>query len=195
MVFEKKRPPPPLTTSFTPSECMYSIDFNCRDYSSETEALAALNSDVSFECESSDISDALASTWFDVTSELISLCRDNNVDVSTPFYSSANHIRSQIKELTNLLRIKKGEKRIIAPAFEWTQSGDAVFLNVKLSHKIDTPATLGCVLTPESVTMTKESLTLTAPCPIQHKTFELKLDLFGYSLLDYISPLLMMHIY
>lgn len=65
--------------------------------------------------------------------------------------------------------------RSIAPAFQWAQSADSIFLNVKFSHKWDTPATLDCE--PSNVTVGERVLHLEADCPKSNKRFELRLEL------------------
>lgn len=62
----------------------------------------------------------------------------------------------------------------IPPAFEWAQSPDSVFLNVKFAHKLDTPATLGCKAT--NVTIAPQSFTFVAECKSKRKVFELRFD-------------------
>ena len=65
----------------------------------------------------------------------------------------------------------------IPPAFEWAQSADAVFLNVKFSHKWDTPSTLGCV--EERVNITNGSFVVDIVCKEKGKKFLLALDVYG----------------
>jgi len=48
--------------------------------------------------------------------------------------------------------------QIITPAVQWAQSPDALFLNVKFSHKLDAPATLDVVV--DSVECLATSITL-----------------------------------
>ncbi len=67
--------------------------------------------------------------------------------------------------------------RSIPPAFEWAQSVDSVFLNVKFSHKWDTPSTLGCV--EEGVNITNSSFVVDVVCKAKGKHFLLSLDVFG----------------
>lgn len=50
--------------------------------------------------------------------------------------------------------------RSIAPAFEWAQSVDWVYINAKMSHKLDAPATLNVVS--EGVEMGERSLKFSA---------------------------------
>jgi len=62
----------------------------------------------------------------------------------------------------------------IPPAFEWAQSPDSLLLNVKFSHKLDTPATLGCVST-DGLVISGRSVTFRADCKASRKTFVLVL--------------------
>lgn len=61
----------------------------------------------------------------------------------------------------------------ISPAFEWAQSGDWVYINAKMSHKLDAPATLNVVS--EGVQMGKRTLKFAASK--DQKRFELDLAL------------------
>lgn len=61
----------------------------------------------------------------------------------------------------------------ISPAFEWAQSGDWVYINAKMSHKLDAPATLNVVS--EGVQMGERSLKFAASK--DHKRFALELAL------------------
>lgn len=61
----------------------------------------------------------------------------------------------------------------ISPAFEWAQSGDWVYINAKMSHKLDAPATLNVVS--EGVQMGERSLKFAASK--DHKRFALDLAL------------------
>ena len=63
----------------------------------------------------------------------------------------------------------------IAPAFQWAQSFDSVFLNVKFAHKMDTPATLG--VESEGVELLSSSFKFTGISKARFKRFVLELDL------------------
>lgn len=65
------------------------------------------------------------------------------------------------------------KRNSISPAFEWAQSGDWVYINAKMSHKLDAPATLNVVS--EGVHMTPTSLSFAASK--DQKRFALDLDL------------------
>lgn len=86
--------------------------------------------------------------------------------------------RTMTKKLSGLrsvLESARAPTQLIHPAFQWAQSGDSIFLNVKFAHKIDAPATLDVVI--GNVALTNESLTLSATK--DRKGFELALLFFG----------------
>ena len=78
--------------------------------------------------------------------------------------------------MTRLLKLKAVS--VIHPAFEWAQSTDMVMLNVKLAHKLDTPATLDCVASDKTVTFTRKRISFKADCAKTNKAFVLQLDLW-----------------
>lgn len=62
----------------------------------------------------------------------------------------------------------------ISPAFEWAQSGDWIYINAKMSHKLDAPATLNVVS--EGVRIAERSLNFAASK--DQKRFALDLALY-----------------
>lgn len=100
--------------------------------------------------------------------------------MSSVVYKEASNVNARLKEIKGLLRKKSTVS--IAPAFQWAQSDAAVHLSVKLAHKMDTPATLGCTVTTAkfSVSPTNRSrLTFRADCAKYRKSFFLTLNMFG----------------
>ena len=73
--------------------------------------------------------------------------------------------------------LKRKSVAVIHPAFEWAQSKDMIMLNVKLAHKLDTPATLDCVA--DGVRFGTHELYFKANCKKTNKAFVLELDLWG----------------
>lgn len=63
----------------------------------------------------------------------------------------------------------------IAPAFEWAQSPDALLLQVKFSHKLDTPATLGCEADRDGLglSISGRQVSFRADCKAARKAFHL----------------------
>ena len=50
----------------------------------------------------------------------------------------------QIRKLQSFYNAKKQKSAMIPPAYQWAEGIDEVALNIKLAHKWDAPATLGC---------------------------------------------------
>ena len=80
-------------------------------------------------------------------------------------------INMKISALRSSLESAHPPSQIIHPAFQWAQSGDSVFLNVKFAHKIDAPATLDVNV--DRVELTNTSITLRASK--ERKAFKLDL--------------------
>lgn len=124
------------------------------------------------------------------------------VDLGTTVHQTASRIRGKLQELADALQrrqpINSGSGGAsgatagsgssgsggaasgtaltgIAPAFEWAQSPDTLFLNVKFSHKLDTPATLGCET--DTVVFMARSVSYRAECKDKKKAFLLNLSL------------------
>ena len=70
--------------------------------------------------------------------------------------------RKITKELTDLKLAPDSSAPVkkLTPAFEWCQSTDSVFMNVKFAHKLDAPATLN--VEASNVTITEKNVHLEA---------------------------------
>jgi hypothetical protein len=146
------------------------------------------------------IETAMFRGWWDVTSQLLDAASLLNLDLSTPVHQTASKIRQRLSVLADSIQ-KQEVSTGIPPAFEWAQSPDAVFLNVKFAHKLDTPATLGCESTAFHITTangtavgegapadakgmnlrdpSRPLMTFRADCREKRKAFHLSLSLFG----------------
>jgi len=119
--------------------------------------------------------------WWDLAGLSIESCRDR--DVSSIVFRAASQFSSKMKEMKGLL--KKRSTVSISPAYQWAQSGTHLYLSVKLAHKLDAPATLGCEVTHVNVTSTEKaailrsSVKFRADCKKKRKSFFLTLDLYG----------------
>lgn len=120
------------------------------------------------------VATAMARGYWKTAEELITHSKTVRADVTHAVYKSASSIRKQLKTLEEALNKRRSVSKGIPPAFEWAQSPDSVFLNVKFAHKLDTPATLGCKAT--NVTIAPQSFTFVAECKSKRKVFELRFD-------------------
>ncbi|RYG45279.1 hypothetical protein EON67_10760 [archaeon] len=85
-------------------------------------------------------------------------------------------MRKELDKLVDATQKRAVGARGIAPAFEWAQSPDSLFLNVKFAHKLDTPATLGCES--EGLQVSGKHLQFKAQCK-KGKEFHLSLHLLN----------------
>ena len=168
----------------------------------EAAAIAAHPSQESLEQYSSatlctDSSGALAGSvergWFTFAAALVVECRARGVKkTSNTIFSATSNMQRGLKELKELVRrpiLKKGQEVVhIAPAFEWAQSPDHVFISLKMAHKMDTPATLDCVWPNATVEIGHDTdasgesdasrrFAFVVKCPRTHKVFGLNMTL------------------
>ena len=144
-----------------------------------------------------DASGALAGSiergWFTFAAALVVECRVRGVKkTSSTIFSVTSNMQRGLKELKELVRrpiLKKGQEVVhIAPAFEWAQSPDHVFISLKMAHKMDTPATLDCVWPNATVEIGHDvdssgesdaarRFAFVVKCPRTHKVFALNMTL------------------
>ena len=113
-------------------------------------------------------------SFWNLSAMLIEYCRDHNMDVSSVVYKEASDVNAKLKDLKS--RLRKKNKVSISPAFQWAQTKHRIYLSVKLAHKMDTPATLGCVVTKSS--FDPSGVKFRADCEKQRKSFFLTVETF-----------------
>lgn len=75
--------------------------------------------------------------------------------------AAIDHLRLSIDRWNNLIHSKKSKNIIItAPAFQWAQSLNYTFINVKYSGKMDSPGYLD--IKNETINFTEQGLALSA---------------------------------
>ena len=100
------------------------------------------------------------------------IAAQDNVDLRSVFDLGTRTIHKEISVLKSV--IESGlPMNTINPAFQWAQSVNDVFLNIKFAHKLDAPATLN--VEAQNVTLDTQSLTLRASDG--RKLFALELEL------------------
>lgn len=92
-------------------------------------------------------------------------------------HQTSSKIRTRLQSLADKLSGAQ-HSDAIPPAFEWAQSSDAIFLNVKFAHKLDTPATLGCEAEAPQYPDGGKTVRFRAHCKEKRKTFLLNLQLY-----------------
>lgn len=108
---------------------------------------------------------------------VLGLSRASKQDISGTLHATRTRISAALTTLADSLNLDQQVHDNISPAYEWAQSVEHVFLQVKWAHKLDAPATLGCK--PDEPTFEPTSLTFRAACAEKRKAFSLSLALFG----------------
>eukprot|EP00968_Pinguiococcus_pyrenoidosus_P018681 scaffold1954_cov268-Pinguiococcus_pyrenoidosus.AAC.118 len=93
-------------------------------------------------------------SWWDCSLTVVELGTAQGVHDLEAEYNLAS--RTLKKQLGSLKTAIEGAKttQVVNPAFEWAQSPNEVFLNVKFAHKLDAPATLDVKV--QNVTITEK---------------------------------------
>ena len=168
-------------------ETVVSLD----DYCLESEAIDALSDEVLAVATPASLQGAVAGAmmrgWFDLCKNIILKGRERKVDFTSVVYQTKSKINSHLKDMANAIRGQAVST--VAPAFEWAQNDDTVAINVKLAHKLDTPATLDCQTTDRMITFGEASgadpvdnttsYTFRAECAKSAKNFLLRLKLWA----------------
>ncbi|CAN0052255.1 unnamed protein product [Ectocarpus sp. 6 AP-2014] len=115
---------------------------------------------------------AMQKSWWQCASAVANALAKYGSEVEDAFQMEQRTITKHLNEIKSAL--EKGKPmQSISPAFEWAQSGDWVYINAKMSHKLDAPATLNVIS--EGVEMEERSLKFAAAR--DHKRFSLDLSL------------------
>ena len=84
--------------------------------------------------------------WWAASAKVLEAADAASVDISTAVHQTATKIQKELAHLKDIAsKTHSAVATGIPPAFEWAQSPDSLFLNVKFAHKLDTPATLGAL--------------------------------------------------
>ena len=93
---------------------------------------------------SDDVVDAMRLGWWSCAEKLAESAAASGgaPNLASVVALEARTITGKMSSLRSALESALPPSQIITPAFQWAQSPDSLFLNVKFSHKLDAPATL-----------------------------------------------------
>lgn len=114
---------------------------------------------------------AMKKGFWKCAKELSHLANANGIDVRSVFDMESRTINREIKDIKSAIESSL-PMSTIAPAFQWAQSPNEIFINVKFAHKLDAPATLN--VEAESVSINDTALALKATDG--RKNFRLNID-------------------
>jgi hypothetical protein len=122
-----------------------------------------------------EVEEAIRRMWTRLAEALVSAYRRQGVESGRHVHRVVGALRRELQELQDSLTLREGLGDYISPAFQWAQSPDSVFLNVKFAHRWDAPATLGCSV--DSFVVVEQWVNVSAACEAKRKRFLLSLDL------------------
>lgn len=96
----------------------------------------------SIKAESSNcIKQLLLSGNFKALEAYSTLLNDNNIKFKEDLRSAINNIEAQLDDIANKFSFNEEDFQKVVPSLRWAQSLNNVFIQIKFSHRLDTP---GC---------------------------------------------------
>ncbi|KAJ1604778.1 signal peptide-containing protein, partial [Cryptosporidium canis] len=89
-----------------------------------------------------DLSTSISRGWWELSRRLIIKTHEQDIDLSPVVRSAELSIRKELDELSRLLNKKHSEVATLSPAFQWAQSNDYVYLNIKFTYRWNAPGAL-----------------------------------------------------
>ncbi|KAH7647522.1 hypothetical protein FG379_000738 [Cryptosporidium bovis] len=109
---------------------------------SEDHALDTLNRNTSRKVIADDLELSMSRGWWKLSKSLIIKTHEQGSDFSAVVRSAELTIRKELDELTRLLNKKHDEIATLSPAFQWAQSLDHIYLNIKFTYRWNAPGAL-----------------------------------------------------
>ena len=114
-----------------------------------------------------------ANKW-EYATALSSHCVSNNIYLSDALKTKATEKKKKAEKLLQALDHNGAKVQTVSPAFQWAQSPEKVFLDVKFSHRFDSP---GCLeLASPFVNITETHLHVGAICSYSSHRMKYQLD-------------------
>eukprot|EP00922_Rhytidocystis_sp_ex-Travisia-forbesii_P017614 GHVS01026244.1.p1 GENE.GHVS01026244.1~~GHVS01026244.1.p1 ORF type:complete len:366 (+),score=86.57 GHVS01026244.1:43-1140(+) len=92
--------------------------------------------------EQHDLQLAIGRSWWKLAQTLILKSHKQDRDFSTFIRSAVADVRYNTDELIRLLNKKHDEIAVMSPAFQWAQSPEQIFLNIKFAYRWSSPGAL-----------------------------------------------------
>ena len=105
---------------------------------------------------------------------MISQAVDRDIPIDPLIKASAQALKKKLEKLISSLE-NSSNIQIVSPAYQWAQSPAMLFLDIKFSHRLDSP---GCLeVQNSSVQISETKLTFTGNCARSTQRIKLDLDL------------------
>lgn len=108
----------------------------------EEDALNKLKTSIKRKVTALDIETAVQKGWWNLAQEIIAKSHEDDVDLAAVVRSSISSLKKKADELIRRLDKNHNDVQIVSPAFQWAQSPDHVFLNIKFGYRWSSPGAL-----------------------------------------------------
>ena len=113
----------------------------------------------------------------------LSLLKINKINFSSSLEISINSFKKQLEDLHNKYKYSINEYKIISPAFQWAQSLNDIYIEIKFSHRFDSP---GCLeVNNLNITITNQSVNLICYCILDDYPIKINFYIETFQEIDY----------
>lgn len=124
----------------------------------QTQAEAVKLLDTIYDVSDACYSSLLHKNWWQAADSVLTRA----YEMGYPLTQAKEETRKLKEVLDSFLDILEGGYKVLSPAFEWAESPERILLNIKFSHRIDSP---GCLSVSEpKVQLGEDYMLLTAFC-------------------------------
>uniref|UniRef100_A0A7S4D729 CS domain-containing protein n=1 Tax=Heterosigma akashiwo TaxID=2829 RepID=A0A7S4D729_HETAK len=120
------------------------------------------------------LTQAMRRGWWSCAHRIVECLAELDLSFENDFNLESRSVNVHLNKLKSLVMSAK-KTQDISPAFQWAQSPDEIYLNVKFAHKLDAPATINAQK--DEITITDNRLVFRASQ--DHKHFKLDLTFWG----------------
>jgi soluble cytochrome b562 len=118
--------------------------------------------------------DLIGKDWWETATVLATKAIAEEKEINNDVKKKAQDKKRSIDKLIQTLDSKAKVSRVI-PAYQWAQSPDRVFIDVKFAHRLDSP---GCLeVTSESITLEEDRLKFSGLCTQSSHRIKFDLDI------------------
>ncbi|CAG9335904.1 unnamed protein product [Blepharisma stoltei] len=143
---------------------------------SEDKYIKELSKDVEFDDKC--LKDLMVKQWWQASIELSTFAIQKDQQIDPSFKAEALNTKKKVEKLISLIE-NQGKINTVSPAFQWAQSPDTVFIEVKFSHRWDYP---GCLeVSDPEVSIKEDRITFTGMCSRSNQRIKIALDLELYN--------------
>ncbi|KAH8583908.1 uncharacterized protein ELE39_002666 [Cryptosporidium sp. chipmunk genotype I] len=111
-------------------------------FRTETDAIQKFEKLTTRNITADDLNTSISRGWWMLSRKLIIKTHEQGIDLSPVVRSAELSIRRELNELTRLLNKKHSEIATLSPAFQWAQSSDQIYLNIKFTYRWNAPGAL-----------------------------------------------------